>query len=612
MVIMEDYRLAQNTFHELWQEIERSHLIYLEMDETPEKIEQRVKLEDYINDFLCVAADYQKYSNPETQEVLQRSASCKKDFSGYKAAAGFNAIQLYASNLLSQPWRKEYRQIKIYCGFYKHQVEANLVGAEKLFGAMGYRLYGNGLMVLEGPICPDRVTAVSKDCLIAYVECQIWKAIWEVLAPSFKISWLDVLEFRKTHICSPEQSIKALTYNNHQLQYQDHTRTYSEGSELFRVPRNHLANLSPVSPMNNSFPPLSSHLHIGLPQGQVHEPQFVNGCCTTAMPYANYIQGCNYATYGPAPVKPNYNTNGFYNGYGVPQVPTAKLIEIGHNGPSSDVVDHRSEHKSRHSEFLHNDLYKTRNGNQAKYHAEETPEKSDSQFEDWEYVYKNLESQGYTKDLGERGDVLSPDSLRQLREIKKSKGTNIDEALNHLNIDDRIRVNDVDKRVESEKKKEAATKIDKQISPSSSYDNVAHSKKQLQKTNLVMNYVKAKTLPKEKISVENKSQCTTPSTSKLKDDKSNKKKSGKVSDDREANTKWQCKACTLLNQQGKDICEMCGKSRIIAVEQPMEVGGAECTKCTLVNPKNAKDCLACDTSLVGYSFSWEQEHEKIK
>lgn len=54
-----------------------------------------------------------KFSVPVTEEVLQRSANNKKDFSGYKAATGFNAIQLYAGNLLSQPWRKEYRQIKV-------------------------------------------------------------------------------------------------------------------------------------------------------------------------------------------------------------------------------------------------------------------------------------------------------------------------------------------------------------------------------------------------------------------------------------------------------------------------------------------------------------------
>lgn len=61
----------------------------------------------------------------------------------------------------------------MYCGYYKHQIEANLVGAERMFEALGYRNIGNGLLVLDGPICVDRVAAVSKDCLVAYVECQV-------------------------------------------------------------------------------------------------------------------------------------------------------------------------------------------------------------------------------------------------------------------------------------------------------------------------------------------------------------------------------------------------------------------------------------------------------
>lgn len=76
---------------------------------------------EYIHDFLCVAAHSQKFVFQETEEVLLRSASNKKDFSGYKAATGFNAIQLYAGNLLSQPWRKEYRQIKV--GYTNHYLD---------------------------------------------------------------------------------------------------------------------------------------------------------------------------------------------------------------------------------------------------------------------------------------------------------------------------------------------------------------------------------------------------------------------------------------------------------------------------------------------------------
>lgn len=66
-----------------------------------------------MKEYLCLAPHNQKFCFQETSHVLHRSASCKKDFSGYKAATGWNAIQMYAGNLLAQPWRKEYRQINV-------------------------------------------------------------------------------------------------------------------------------------------------------------------------------------------------------------------------------------------------------------------------------------------------------------------------------------------------------------------------------------------------------------------------------------------------------------------------------------------------------------------
>lgn len=45
--------------------------------------------------------------------------------------------------------------------------------AELMFEALGYTNIGNGLLVLDGPVCVDRAMDVSKDCLVAYVECQV-------------------------------------------------------------------------------------------------------------------------------------------------------------------------------------------------------------------------------------------------------------------------------------------------------------------------------------------------------------------------------------------------------------------------------------------------------
>lgn len=61
----------------------------------------------------------------------------------------------------------------MYSGFYIHNIEANLVGAEIMFEIMGYKHADDSVLILEGPICPDRVANVSKDALMAYVECQV-------------------------------------------------------------------------------------------------------------------------------------------------------------------------------------------------------------------------------------------------------------------------------------------------------------------------------------------------------------------------------------------------------------------------------------------------------
>lgn len=69
----------------------------------------------------------------------------------------------------------------MYSGYYQYEVNANLVGAEKLFEAMGYTLLPDQTLILDGPICPDQVTNVSRDAMAAYVECQVneWKITLE-------------------------------------------------------------------------------------------------------------------------------------------------------------------------------------------------------------------------------------------------------------------------------------------------------------------------------------------------------------------------------------------------------------------------------------------------
>lgn len=100
----------------------------------------------------------------------------------------------------------------MYSGFYQHEIKNNLVDAEKLFIAMGYKLLPNETLVLEGPICPDQVTNVSRDALTAFVECQIMKQVnAELSSMGLATSWMDIYSFRECHIGDSSQSLKGLS-----------------------------------------------------------------------------------------------------------------------------------------------------------------------------------------------------------------------------------------------------------------------------------------------------------------------------------------------------------------------------------------------------------------
>ena len=52
-------------------------------------------------------------------------------------------------------------------------MESALNSPERLFHLMGYVSSGQQSMVLEGPVELDKVTVVARDCLLAFVECQV-------------------------------------------------------------------------------------------------------------------------------------------------------------------------------------------------------------------------------------------------------------------------------------------------------------------------------------------------------------------------------------------------------------------------------------------------------
>lgn len=100
-------------FDELWMLIYRQHMLYLVSYDSLGKVDQREKLESYIKEFLYIAPHSKKFSFPQTAQVLHRSVSGNANFCGHKASLAWKAIGKYADNLFVQPWRKEFKDLKV-------------------------------------------------------------------------------------------------------------------------------------------------------------------------------------------------------------------------------------------------------------------------------------------------------------------------------------------------------------------------------------------------------------------------------------------------------------------------------------------------------------------
>lgn len=177
-----------------------------------------------LKEFLCIVRHDRKFFLPETALVLKNSIRELNEFNAQKAIGAFESISQYANNLFTKPWRKEFRILKVctellflifcninvcnsylfisqmYSGYFQHEIQSNLIDVEKLFEAMGYRRLSDDTLVLDGPICPDQVTNVSRDAMAAYVELQIMKNIYMALdANDTTTNWIDILRYREKH-----------------------------------------------------------------------------------------------------------------------------------------------------------------------------------------------------------------------------------------------------------------------------------------------------------------------------------------------------------------------------------------------------------------------------
>lgn len=611
-------RRCRDRLQDISIKLEQSHLVYLQTDDSPLKLQQRQKLEGFIKEYLCLVPNDNKYEFQETADILNRSAATVQDFSGYRACNAWNAIALYAANLLAQPWRKEYKNLKTYSGYYKHEVDANLIGAELMFELMGYRHTGLGELILEGPIDPDKVSSVSRDSIVAFVECQILKQIWESVSQNFTISWLEVLEFRENHVGTPEQAIRALNYRF--LEKMHHNRAKTATHRDYRQPPPNTVDLISSAPYSfpiNNYNTYSAPYPIGYKYYDENNVPPVNVQYFQPVDY-NAGNGCNIYGHQKADGK-------FFGGINAneycapipsypPRVPTGQLIEL--DTPTSVINYQKKDNKrilntiSHYTpEFDEPDSSKGPVGDVNNYEYAKVEKRTlkpsvggteKNSFSSWDFVYRNLESLGYSKDLGDREDVLH----KRESDLYRIRQKPFKDSSNHQ--EERYVPNHLDKRkIQSNFEGLDRLATNGRVGTEESF----HPKKKSSFDDLNKE-LRDRTYQDKFNSIERDKKYSQTLPSQHKHRSMQIDQIAKVSDSmrnldihqndfqNEKETKWQCSTCTFLNTSAKDICEMCGKSKRKGNEdKPLASGGKECPQCTLVNERNVSNCDACGASL---------------
>lgn len=81
-----------------------------------------------IMEYLAITPHSHKFMFHQISEVLETSINTCSDFSAYSAACAFDALAQYAANLITQPWRREFRQIKVSQEVVQLVVQPSCVG----------------------------------------------------------------------------------------------------------------------------------------------------------------------------------------------------------------------------------------------------------------------------------------------------------------------------------------------------------------------------------------------------------------------------------------------------------------------------------------------------
>lgn len=441
------------------------------------------------------------------------------------------------------------------------------------------------------------------------------KQIWESVSQNFTISWLEVLEFRENHVGTPEQAIRALNYRF--LEKMHHNRVKSATYRDYRhLPTN---NVDLISSSTYNFPVNNYNTYSApYPAGY----KYFDDNCGPQM-NVQYFQPIDYGSGNRCNVYGHPKAEGkFFGGINAneyclpvanypPRVPTGQLIEL--DTPAPAVSNYQKKDNKRIINTISHyipgieeaDSSWKPTGDLNNYEYAKVEKKTlkspvggaeKDSFSSWDFVYRNLESLGYSKDLGDREDVLHKRES-DLYRIRQKSAKELEDEQVPIHLDKRkvypnfeaLERSGINGRIGNDesflpKKKSSFDDLNKELRDRTYQDRSNFADRDKKYSQTLPSQHKHRPIENDR-------------TAKLNDSMKELDLRQKGPQN-EKQVKWQCSTCTFLNTVGKDICEMCGKSRRKGNEdKPLASGGKECPQCTLVNEKNVASCDACGASL---------------
>lgn len=595
-----------NRCEELRKKIHESHLSYLNMEETPVKLKTRTKIECLIAEYLYLVPHSHKFCYSQFSNCFNRSIIENTEYSAYKASSAFEALEKYATNLLMHPWRKEYHVVCPYGGFYRHTIHKVLVGAEHIISLMGFQYNSSKELfeLIDSIVDPDKVSKVSLECLVAFVECQIMIQIRdEVKSKGYSdCTWQEIHLIRSEYTCGITDSVKLICERRKTAKLID----YESSPKTKKPPQNYHWSSNGCSLIDDKIlssenqqqhkKSLSYHDYLYNQDGDQPDSR------VESFDLLNYpIMNHHHVYPMPPPCHYCYPT---YN----PGLPIAPSTSSSHQHitptvPSITKSSHSSTHSNQHkvqtaSKAIQAELYDTINDVEPKFNKLTLNTTNSRKSNDTVKSSVSVQTRNISS-------IPSTDNLRS--EKRSSYYDNVDPIISLESDLDSIEF--IDKKlIEQDNKKSQASlerikhnSLERTKNPlkmkafESGLSSGLSSSSSKNQNNLQIKAGKSQDNRSSDLSSQNVvslSQNVVPSlqnvvsTIKVQSEK-NTKKDG-----------WSCSSCTYLNGLSREICEICHRSRQIGNEAiPLISGGRECPRCTLVNGRDEKFCTACDTSL---------------